>query len=117
MIAPAGGNLSGRRGLTQEETNGGVPMRAAAVASSCRKVTEELMRLRAAVQLVVPGDTLISFHFGDRLHINIDMRDLRDLARTETLLPSVAHGIFSNLRRSLADHHSFRHRLRAEVVQ
>jgi hypothetical protein len=90
-------------------------MQADPVAATCRKVTEELNRLRAAVKSVVPTDTLISFHFDDRLRINIDVRDLTDLARAETLLPSIAHGIFSNLRRSLADHHSFRHRLTAEV--
>ncbi len=90
-------------------------MKAATVAATCRKVTEELIRLRTAVQSVVPSDTSISFHFDDRLHINIDVRDLADLARAETLLPTVADGIFSNLRRSLADRHSFRHRLTAEV--
>jgi hypothetical protein len=92
-------------------------MQSATVASTCRKVIEELTRLREAVQSIVPGDTSISFRFDDRLHINIDMRDSNDLARVETVLPSVAGGIFSNVRRSLADHHSFRHRLTAEVVQ
>jgi hypothetical protein len=90
-------------------------MKSDAVAATCRKVTEELIRLRTAVQSVVPSDTSISFHFDDRLRINIDVRDLGDLVRAETLLPSIADGIFSNLRRSLADHHSFRHRLTAEV--
>jgi 2-polyprenyl-6-methoxyphenol hydroxylase-like FAD-dependent oxidoreductase len=97
------------------EKHGGGSLQGTSVAATCRKVTEELMRLRRAVQSVVPGDTLISFHFDDRLHINIDVRDLCDLAKAETRLPAIADGIFSNLRRSLADHHSFRHRLTAEV--
>jgi hypothetical protein len=86
--------------LTQQETNGGAAMRAAALASSCRIGDRRADAARAAIQSIVPGDTLISFHFDDRLHITVNMRNLRDLARTETLLPSVAHGIFSNLRRS-----------------
>ncbi len=101
--------------MAQEETNSGAPMQSATVAATCRKVTEELIRLRAALQSVVPSDTRISFRFDDPLHINIDVRDLGDLARAETLLPSIDDGIFSNLRRSIADHHSFRHRLTAEV--
>jgi hypothetical protein len=101
--------------LTQDETSSDPAMQGTSVAATCRKVTEELIRLRSAVQSVVPTDTLISFHFEDRLHVNIDLRSLEDLARAETLLPSLADGIFSNLRRSLADRHSFRHRLTAEV--
>jgi hypothetical protein len=101
--------------LAEVEKNGGAAMQATSVAATCRKVTEELIRLRTAVQSVVPSDTLISFHFDDRLHINIDVRDFSDLAKAETRLPELADGIFSNLRRSLADHHSFRHRLTAEV--
>ncbi len=101
--------------MAQEETSGGPSTQADGLAGTCRKVTEELIRLRTVVQSVVPRDTLISFHFDDKLHINIDVRDLEDLARAETLLPSIGDRIFSNLRRSLADRHSFRHRLTAEV--
>ncbi len=101
--------------MAQEETNSGALTQTATVVATCRKVTGELIRLRTAVQSVVPSDTRISFHFDDRLHINLDVRDLGDLARAETLLPLIADGIFSNLRRSIADHHSFRHRLTAEV--
>ncbi len=101
--------------MAEIDKNGGANLQTASVAATCRKVTEELIRLRTAVQSVVPSDTLISFHFDDRLHINIDVRDFSDLAKAETRLPELADGIFSNLRRSLADHHSFRHRLTAEV--
>ena len=103
--------------MAQEELDGGGPAAGASVASKCLKISEELRELRSTLLSIVPGDALISFRFDDRLHINIDLRDLRDLARVEALLPSLANGVFSNLRRSLVEHHSFRHRLTAEVVQ
>ena len=103
--------------MADVEQHQGMGVAAPSVTTRCRKVTEELTGLRTAVQAIVPGDTAISFHFDERRLIHIDVRDLRDLARAETLLPTIEGGIFSNLRRTLADHHSFRHRLTADVVK
>jgi hypothetical protein len=96
--------------------NGGVRLPAPGSFSSGGRVSEQLSGLRSAVESIVPGDARISFRFEDRLRINIDVRDLRDVARAETLLPTLAHGIFFNVQRALADQ-SFRHRLTAEVQQ
>lgn len=103
--------------MSQEQANSAASPHAAEVTTRCRKVIEELADLRASVQALVPGDTAISFFYDGRLHINIDLRDLRDVERAESFLPNVADGIFSNIRRSMADHHSFRHRLTAEVTK
>lgn len=103
--------------MANEQQAQGVSHEVGTITSKCRKVIEQLSSLRDAVKSIVPADTVVSFQFDDRLHVNIDMRDLQELARLEASLPSLANGIFTNLRRSLADHQPFRHRLTAEVVE
>jgi hypothetical protein len=78
-------------------------------------VSDELNRIRGAVQAICPQGATISFEFENRLQINIDVRRLEDLSRMETLLPSVCGGIFSNLQRGLVDNRPFLHRLTADV--
>lgn len=80
-----------------------------------KAVTDELVRIRAAVQAICPDGTIIGFEFENRLQINIDLRRLEDLSRLETLLPSLCGGIFSNLQRGLVDNRPFLHRLTADV--
>ena len=103
--------------MADEQQAQGVSLEVGTITSTCRKVIEQLSSLRDEVKSIVPTDTRISFHFDDRLHINIDVRDQQDLTRLEASLPSLANGVFKNIRRSLADHHSFRHRLTAEYVE
>lgn len=80
-------------------------------------VSEELGRIRSAVQALSPADAAIGFEYDGRLRINIDVRSLEDVARLETLLPGVCEGLFSNMRRGLVEHHPFLHRLTATVAR
>jgi hypothetical protein len=80
-------------------------------------ISDELTRIRSAVQAICPEGATISFEFEDRLQINIDVRRVEHLARMETLLPSICGGIFSNLQRGLVDNRPFLHRLTADVAR
>jgi hypothetical protein len=78
-------------------------------------VSDELNRIRSAVQAISPEGAAIAFEFDGRLQINIDVRRIEDLSRLETLLPNACGGIFSNLQRGLVDNRPFLHRLTADV--
>jgi hypothetical protein len=78
-------------------------------------VTDELNRIREAVQALCPAGATITFEFDTHLRINIDTRRMENLARLETLLPTTCNGLFSKIQRGLVDNHPFLHRLSAEV--
>lgn len=80
-------------------------------------VSDELSRIRSAVQTLSPSDAAIGFEYDGRLRINIDVRSLEELARLETLLPGAFDGLFSNIQRRLVEHHPFLHRLTATVAR
>lgn len=80
-------------------------------------VSDELSRIRSAVQALSPGDAAIGFGYDGRLRINIDVRSLEDLARLETLLPSAFGGLLFNIQRGLVEHHPFLPRLTATVAR
>ena len=80
-------------------------------------VSDELGRIRSAVQALSPADAAIGFEYDGRLRINIDVRSLEDLTRLETLLPGAFDGLFFNLQRRLVEHHPFLHRLTATVAR
>lgn len=78
-------------------------------------VSDELSRIRSAVQALSPEEAVIGFEYDGRLRINIDVRSLEDLARLETLLPRACEGLFYNIQRRLVEHRPFFHRLTANV--
>ncbi len=78
-------------------------------------VSDELNRIAGAVRAIAPRDAAISFEFSRKLEINIDVRTLEDVARLETLLPTLCGGIFSRVERGPVDNHPFLHRLTALV--
>jgi hypothetical protein len=78
-------------------------------------VTDELNRIRDAVQALCPAGATITFEYDTHLRINIDTRRMENLARLETLLPTTCNGLFSKIQRGLVDNHPFLHRLSAEV--
>jgi hypothetical protein len=78
-------------------------------------VTDELNRIRDAVQALCPAGATITFEYDTHLRINIDTRRMENLARLETLLPTVCEGLFYKIQRGLVDNHPFLHRLSAEV--
>jgi hypothetical protein len=78
-------------------------------------VTDELNRIRDAVQALCPAGATITFEYDTRLRINIDTRRMENLTRLETLLPTTCNGLFSKIQRGLVDNHPFLHRLSAEV--
>jgi hypothetical protein len=78
-------------------------------------VTDELNRIREAVQALCPAGAVITFEYDTRLRMNIDTRRMENLARLETLLPTACNGLFSKIQRGSVDNHPFLHRLSAEV--
>jgi hypothetical protein len=80
-------------------------------------LSDELGKLVAELRSHAPADAAITLVFDGRLHINIDVRSLDEVARLEFLLPTLCGGIFSNVQRGLVDNHPFLHRLTALVAR
>lgn len=78
-------------------------------------VSEELGRLTRILREICPPESVISFEYDGTLHLNIDVRRAEDVARIETLLPSLCGGIFHGTQRRLTARHSFFHRISAMV--
>lgn len=78
-------------------------------------ISEELGRIAELVHGVAPADSVISFSFDKSLHVHIDVRKLEDVTRLEAVLPTLGAGLFSEIQRGSAPHHSFFHRLSALV--
>ena len=79
-------------------------------------VSDELNKLVSEIRSYAPSNAIVSFAVNGKLHINIDVRDIDDLTRLESLLPSLWGGILSNVQRGLVDKHPFLHRLTALVA-
>lgn len=81
-------------------------------------VSDELNRIAAAIEAVLPRDAEVGFEFADgRLEVIVDIRELEDLVRVEGMLPGLCGGIFSNIQRGLVDNRPFFHRLTARVAR
>lgn len=78
-------------------------------------VSDELRRLTGVLATVCPKDSVISFVFDRKLHVHVDLRRFEDMTTVEGLLPTICGGIFQNVRRGMAERHSFFHRLTADV--
>ena len=83
--------------------------------TGARPVSDELDRIGKVVRSLCPKDTLISFEYDGRLHMHLDIRGLEEVARMETLLPTLEGGIFSDFQRGLVDNRPFLHRLTVRV--
>ena len=80
-------------------------------------VSDELGKLMGTLREHCGPEAVISFQFDGKLHVHIDVRDMEEIARLESILPSLCGGAFSELQRGLAAHHSFFHRLSARVAR
>jgi hypothetical protein len=80
-------------------------------------LSDELGKLVGELRTHAPGDAAVMLVFDGRLHINIDVRNLDDVARLEFLLPTLCGGVFSNVQRGLVDNRPFLHRLTALVAR
>jgi hypothetical protein len=80
-------------------------------------VSDELGKLMGTLREHCSPEAVISFQFDGKLHVHIDVRDMEEIARLESILPSLCGGAFSELQRGLAAHHSFFHRLSARVAR
>lgn len=81
-------------------------------------VSDELNRIAAAIEAVLPRDAEVGFEFADgKLEVNIDIRELEDLVRVEGMLPGLCGGIFSKIQRGLVENRPFFHRLTAHVAR
>ena len=80
-------------------------------------VTDELTKLTDILHGVCPSDAVIMFEFAGALHVHIDVRSIEDMTRLETLMPSLAGGVFYDIQRGLAARRSFFHRLSASVAR
>lgn len=80
-------------------------------------VSDELGRLMAILRGFCRPEAVITFEYNDRLRVHIDVREVEEVARLEAILPSLSGGIFGDLQRGLAAHHSFFHRISATVAR
>ena len=80
-------------------------------------VSDELGKLMGTLREHCSPEAVIIFQFDGKLHVHIDVRDIEEVARLESLLPSLCGGAFSELQRGLAAHHSFFHRISARVAR
>lgn len=78
-------------------------------------VSDELQKLTTMLRPLCPKDSHISFEFDGSLHVHVDLRRFEDLTAVEAILPTICGGIFHDVRRGIAERHSFFHRLTADV--
>jgi len=78
-------------------------------------VSDELTRILSSLRDACPDTALISFDFDGDLYVHIDIRNLEDVAFTETILPMQCRGIFHDIRRGSTPHRPFFHRVSARV--
>lgn len=79
-------------------------------------VSDELARLTSVLRNHCPADAVIIFEYNGALHLHVDVRQFEDVTKMEALLPSLCGGIFQQVQRGLAAHHSFFHRISALVT-
>ena len=80
-------------------------------------VSDELGRLMGVLREHCGPEAVITFQFDGKLHVHIDVRDIEEVARLESILPALCGGAFSELQRGLSAHHSFFHRISARVAR
>ena len=80
-------------------------------------VSDELRRIRALLQAVCPGDSIISFDFDGRLQVHIDVRKREEVMLIQALLPTLEMGLFNNINLGNTPHRPFFHRITAEVAR
>ena len=80
-------------------------------------VSDELDRLMGILRGFCPTEAVITFEYDGVLRVNIDVRDVADVARLETIMPSLCGGIFHDVQRGLAARHSFFHRISASIAR
>ena len=78
-------------------------------------LTEELSKILYILEGAFPESVGIILDFDGRLHAHIDVHNLEAVTRVETLLPTLAGGIFHDLSRGDTPHHRFCHRVSAIV--
>jgi hypothetical protein len=78
------------------------------------QVTLALQRMTDELRGLCPAHVVIAFRFDGRLHVDIDLRTLEEVALVEHLLPTALGGILVNIRRGKAAL-SFSHRITADV--
>ena len=88
-----------------------------AISQKSSVVTDELTKLTDILHGICPSDAVITFEFVGGLHVHVDVRTLEDMTRLETLMPSLAGGVFYDIQRGLAARRSFFHRLSASVAR
>jgi hypothetical protein len=99
---------------TEEKSGDIQPIRGSAPTMA---VSKELARLTNVLRDHCPADAVITFEYSGALHLHVDVRRLEDVTKMEALLPSLCGGIFQNVQRGLAAHHSFFHRISALVIR
>jgi len=62
-----------------------------------------------------PADSIIRFDFDGMLRVHLDVRRFEEMTTIEAQLPTVCGGIFRDVHRSMAQKHSFFHRVTAIV--
>lgn len=80
-------------------------------------VSDELGRIRDLLQREFSEARQVSFSFDGRLQVHIDVRKVEDIAVVEAKLPSLAGGLFSNVRHGSTPGHAFLHRVSAVVAR
>jgi hypothetical protein len=80
-------------------------------------ISEELDKLTGAIRQLCPPDAIVRFEYDGTLRVHIYVRQFEETVRIEATLPSLAGGIFHEVRRGLPGNHSFSHRVSAVVMR
>ena len=80
-------------------------------------ISDQLPKMSAMLKQACPSDAVIRFEYDGQLRVHIDVRRFEDMAQVESMLPSLCGGIFGDVQRGLAKHHSFFHRVSALVAR
>lgn len=81
-----------------------------------RSLCAEIEALHSLVRAACPPSAVISICFDGHFNLFVDVRSLEEAATVEAILPDLAGGAFSDLRRSGTPHQPFRHRVTATIT-
>ncbi|MDB5685272.1 MAG: hypothetical protein JWM38_1811 [Sphingomonas bacterium] len=100
--------------MTMVEATGGDEVAKLPPPRGRQKIAPALQRLSDDLRRHCPADAIVSFRFDGRLHVDIDVRTLEQVALVEHMLPTGLNGTLENIRRGKSPL-SFFHRITAEI--
>ena len=80
-------------------------------------VSDELGRILELLTSEFPQAVEIGFSFSGKLQVHIDVRSLEEITILDAKLPTMAGGLFSEVRYGGTPGHAFLHRVSAKVAR